>query len=76
MGESFGKERIRRGRKVCVPREGGSLIRSTLSNLPIYYLYILTIPVSVAQQIEAMQNRFLWGDTEEKKKYHLWLGRR
>lgn len=53
--------------------KGGRLIlvKSTLSNLPIYYLSVLTIPVQVAKQIELIQNRFLWGDPDNKRMYHL-----
>jgi hypothetical protein len=46
-----------------------ALIKSTLSNLPTYYLSIFTIPVGVANQIEMLQSDFLWGGNEFK--FHL-----
>lgn len=48
-----------------------TLIKSTLSNLPIYYMLVFTIPVYVAKQLESIQNRFLWGDVDGKRAYHL-----
>lgn len=52
-----------------------TLIKSTLANLPTYYLTTLTIPVSIAKRLETIQCRFLWGDGEDMEKYHLvrWL---
>lgn len=47
------------------------LIKSMLVNLSIYYLSILTIPVSIANKLEKFQCRFLWGDEEGSRKYHL-----
>lgn len=48
-----------------------TLIKSTLSNLLIYFLSVLTVPVQVTKQMEAIQNRVLWGDAENKRAYHL-----
>lgn len=48
-----------------------SLMKSTLANLPIYYLSILTISASIAAKLENIQCRFLWGDEEGFRKYHL-----
>lgn len=48
-----------------------SLVKSTLSNLPIYYMSLFKVPVAVANKIERMHRQFLWGDTEEKKQIHL-----
>ncbi len=44
--------------------EGGrlTLLKSTLSSLPTYYLSLFLIPVSVAKRIECVQWNFLWGD--------------
>lgn len=49
--------------------QGGrlTLIKSTSSNLPVYNLYVLTIPVQIAKQIESIQNRFLWGYSDNKE---------
>ncbi len=36
-----------------------TLIKSTLSNIPTYYLLLFPIPVSVAQRLERLQRDFL-----------------
>ena len=36
-----------------------TLLKSTLSNLPIYYLSLFTIPVVVADRLEHIQRNFL-----------------
>lgn len=38
-----------------------TLIKSTLSNLPIYYLWIINIPINVAKKLEAIQCKFFMG---------------
>jgi hypothetical protein len=48
-----------------------TLIKSTLSNLPTYYLSLFPIPASVAQRIEKIQRNFLWGNSEEVINFHL-----
>lgn len=48
-----------------------TLIKCTLHNLPIYHLSLLTIPVSIAKKLEALQCKFLWGDLGDHKRYHL-----
>lgn len=57
--------------------KGGRLtvIKSTLFNLPIYRLSVLNIPSKVAKKLEMVQCNFLWGDSDNCKKYHLvnWL---
>ena len=37
-----------------------TLIRSTLSNMPIYYMSILRMPTSVRLRLEQIQRDFLW----------------
>ena len=48
-----------------------TLIKSTLSNLPTYYLSLFPIPVGVAHRIEKIQHDFLWEGMGGEFKYHL-----
>ena len=41
-----------------------TLLKSTLSSLPTYYLSLFTIPTRVANKIERLQRDFLWGDSK------------
>ncbi|KAJ9691214.1 hypothetical protein PVL29_013405 [Vitis rotundifolia] len=53
--------------------KGGSitLIRSTLSNLPIYYMSIFHLPRAVRLRLEKIQRDFLWGGGSLEQKPHL-----
>lgn len=55
--------------KAIYPSFGGriTLIKATLSNLPIYYLSLFKIPKGVAAETERLQNHFLWGGQEASK---------
>ena len=48
-----------------------TLLKSTLSNLPTYFLSLFPILAEVAKRIEKIQRNFLWGFTEEVDKFHL-----
>ena len=48
-----------------------TLIKSTLSNLPTYFLSIFPIPAVVANHIEKVQWNFLWGGLGDEPKFHL-----
>jgi hypothetical protein len=37
-----------------------TLLKSILSNLPMYYLSLFPIPVGVANQLDKLQRDFLW----------------
>ena len=41
-----------------------TLLKSTLSSLPTYYLSLFTISTHVANKIERLQRDFLWGDSK------------
>lgn len=53
--------------------KGGGLtfIKSILSNLPIYFLSLFPIPITVAKRLEMIQREFLWGGLREERKFHL-----
>ena len=48
-----------------------TLLKSTLSSLPTYYLSLFTIPKAVATRLERIQRNFLWGSSVECFKYPL-----
>jgi hypothetical protein len=66
-------ERRLAGWKRLYLSKGGrlTLIKSTLSNLPTYFLSLFPIPAAVAKRIDQVQRNFLWGSFEEKVKFHL-----
>ena len=48
-----------------------TLIRSTLSSIPTYFMSLHIMPTSMANKIERLQRDFLWGCDGEVKRYHL-----
>jgi hypothetical protein len=46
-----------------------TLIKSTLANLPTYYLLLFPLPGSVAALIKKLQRDFLWGRIGEEFNY-------
>ena len=48
-----------------------TLLKSTLSSLPTYYLSLFTIPKAVANRLERIQRNFLGGSSVECFKYPL-----
>jgi hypothetical protein len=49
-------------------------IKSTLSNLPTYFIPLFPLPSGVANCIEKLQCDFLWGGLDDEYKYHLVSG--
>ncbi len=47
-----------------------TLIKSTLSSLPTYFLYLFPIPTKVAHWLEKIQRDFLWNGMGEEK-FHM-----
>jgi hypothetical protein len=48
-----------------------TLIKSTLSSLPTYFLSLFPIPAGVAHRLERIQRHFLWSGMGEETKFHL-----
>ncbi|RVW81102.1 putative ribonuclease H protein [Vitis vinifera] len=48
-----------------------TLIRSTLSNMPIYCMSLFQMPRSVSSRLERIQRDFLWGGGALERKPHL-----
>jgi hypothetical protein len=48
-----------------------TLIISTLSNLPTYFLTLFSLLVVVANRLEKLRRNLLWGGIGEKFKFHL-----
>jgi hypothetical protein len=48
-----------------------TLIHSTLSIIPTYYLSLFPILVSVAKKLERLQSEFLWNGMGDETKFHL-----
>jgi hypothetical protein len=47
-----------------------TLIKSTFSSLPTYYLSLFPIPKEIAHRLEKIQRDFLWGAVGEEFKFH------
>jgi len=47
-----------------------TLIKSTVSNLPTYYLSLFHVPLSATNRIEKLQRDFLWRGIKEEFKFH------
>lgn len=48
-----------------------TLIKSVLSNLPVYYFSMFRCPSSIIKRLERLQREFLWHGTSSQKKIHL-----
>jgi len=61
------------GWKCSYLSKGGrlTLIKSVLSSIPTYFLSLFPLPVSVANRLEAIQRKFLWGSFGSDFKFYL-----
>ncbi|GMP84262.1 hypothetical protein CsSME_00037854 [Camellia sinensis var. sinensis] len=48
-----------------------TLIKSMLSSLPVYYLSLFKMHVSVIKELESIQAKLLWGGSDLKRKIHM-----
>ena len=48
-----------------------TLLKSTLSSIPTYYLSLFTIPQHIADRLERIQRNFLWGSSNKVFRYSL-----
>ena len=59
-------------KRQCISKRGRiTLIRSTLSDLPIYFMFIFQLPRAVRMRLEQRQRDFLWGGGALEQKPHL-----
>ncbi|XP_059591088.1 putative ribonuclease H protein At1g65750 isoform X2 [Vitis vinifera] len=70
------EERMRRRlalwKRQYLSKEGRiTLIKSTLSSIPLYQMSVFRMPKSVARRIEKLQRDFLWGGANGDNKVHL-----
>jgi hypothetical protein len=66
------EQRLTGWKKLYLSKGGRvTLVNSTLSNLPTYYLSLFPVLVSVANRIEKIQIDFLWGGMGHEPKMHL-----
>lgn len=48
-----------------------NLGKEHITEPPYVLSSVLTIPVKIARRLQAIQSRFLWGDSEDRRRYHL-----
>ena len=48
-----------------------TLIQACLSSIPLYYLSLFRIPVSVTNTLEKLKRDFLWSGAGDERKDHL-----
>jgi hypothetical protein len=60
------------GKRLYISKGGRvTLIKSTLANLPTYFLSLFPLLASVRARIEKLQRGFLWAGIGDEFKYHL-----
>jgi len=75
---NFGIQSLKKRTNVCPARrrilslwEEESLIKAALSNIPIYYMSLFSMPIKVAMKIEQLQRSFLWEGGGPRKNDYL-----
>jgi hypothetical protein len=64
------EKRLAGWKKLYHSKEGHlTLIKSTLSSLPSYYLSLFPLPMEVAQRLGKLQKDFLWGGMRDEPKF-------
>ncbi|CAL5411454.1 unnamed protein product [Camellia sinensis] len=65
------KKKLALWKRKCLSFAGRlTLIRSVLSSLPVYFLFLFKMLVGIARSIDKIQSNFLWGGTELRRKIH------
>jgi hypothetical protein len=66
------ERRLTDWKRLYLSKGGGiTLIKSSLSNLPTYFLSLFPLPPSIANRIDKLQRDFLWEGRGDKVKFHL-----
>jgi len=66
------EQRLASWKKLYLSKGGRvTLIHSTLSSIPTYYLSLFPIPVNVAKKLEWLQREFMWSGMGDETKFHL-----
>ena len=48
-----------------------TLVQVVLTSIPVYWMGLAPIPVSVLNKLKSLAFAFLWGSSDNKHKYHL-----
>ena len=71
MEERF-RKKLALWKRQYISKEGRlTLIKSTLTNLPMYTMSLFRIPKGVKSRLEKIQPNFLWGGGNLERKIHL-----
>ena len=66
------EKRLSRQKHLYLSKGGRlTLLRSTFSSFPMYFLSLFTIPKAVAARMKSIQRNFLWGSSKGSFKYPL-----
>ena len=48
-----------------------TLVKAILTSIPVYWMGLAPIPVSVLNKLRSLSFAFLWGSSDHKHRYHL-----